>query len=180
MTTIFSRARPTIHRCTETKLLHDYATYLPKRRFVLDDTRPTADCRCRWKAHTGRNIVVAVAGLAAMTDFSSERPVIVSPKRHMMISGIRALLVVNETTVLGLITAADILGPRPIQFLQNPLCEGSPCRRRDVHVADIMTPWPTLVDRSDIEREHSHPGLPSGLRIELHHHYRSFARGPAE
>lgn len=90
-------------------------------------------------------------GLAAMTDFSCERPVIVSPERHvddalhdMIISGIRALLVLNDTTVLGLITAADILGTRPIQFLQNPLCQGSPCRRRDVHVADIMTPWTAL------------------------------------
>jgi CBS domain-containing protein len=90
-------------------------------------------------------------GLAAMTDFLCERPVIVSPERRvddalhdMIVAGIRALLVVNDSTVLGLITAADILGTRPIQFLQNPQCEGSPCRRRDVHVADIMTPWPAL------------------------------------
>jgi len=46
--------------------------------------------------------------------------------------------------VLGLITAADILGPRPIQFLQNPRCESYPCRHQDIRVADIMTPWAKL------------------------------------
>jgi CBS domain-containing protein len=90
-------------------------------------------------------------GIAAMTDFSCESPIVISPERQvddalhdMIISGIRALLVVNGTTVVGLITAADILGTRPIQFLQNPLCQGSPCRRRDVQVQDIMTPWLAL------------------------------------
>jgi len=90
-------------------------------------------------------------GIAAMTEFTCESPIIVSPEcqvddalHEMIISGIRALLVVNGTTVVGLITAADILGTRPIQFLQNPLCQGTPCRRRDVQVADIMTPWLAL------------------------------------
>ena len=36
------------------------------------------------------------------------------------------------------------MGERPIKFLQNPLCEGSPCRHKDIHVADIMTPWAEL------------------------------------
>src|SRR5271163_1982950 len=89
--------------------------------------------------------------VAAMTDFAAETPVCVSPGRHiddalqdMIQAGIRSLLVAQEAAVLGLITAADILGTRPIQFLQNPLCQGSPCQRRDVHVADIMTPWSAL------------------------------------
>jgi hypothetical protein len=47
--------------------------------------------------------------------------------------------------VLGLITASDILGERPIKFLQSPLCEGRPCRHKDIHVADIMTPWAELL-----------------------------------
>jgi CBS domain-containing protein len=89
--------------------------------------------------------------LAVMTDFSYERPVSVLPERHiddalhdMILAGIRALLVVDATAVLGLITASDILGTRPIQFLQSPLCDGQPCRHRDVHVADVMTPWTEL------------------------------------
>jgi len=55
-----------------------------------------------------------------------------------------SLLVVDEGVVLGLITAADILGTRPIQFLRNPLCESHPCRHQDVRVSDIMTPWAQL------------------------------------
>ena len=91
------------------------------------------------------------SGIEVMTDFERERPKLVSADRHvddalqdMIIAGVRALLVVDTDSVLGLITAADILGPRPIQFLQNPLCEGRPCRHRDVHVADIMTSWTDL------------------------------------
>jgi len=89
--------------------------------------------------------------LGAMTDFSVESPVCVTPRRHiddalqdMIHAGIRSLLIVDASAVLGLITAADILGTRPIQFLQSPLCEGQPCRHQDVHVADIMTPWDEL------------------------------------
>jgi len=63
----------------------------------------------------------------------------------MIRAGIRSLLVVDEgAAVLGLITAADILGTRPLQFLQNPLCESHPCRHQDIRVADIMTPWAQL------------------------------------
>jgi CBS domain containing-hemolysin-like protein len=90
-------------------------------------------------------------GVRAMTDFSAETPVCVFPGRHiddalqdMIRAGIRSLLVVDDGAVLGLITAADILGTRPIQFLQNPLCESHPCRHQDVRVSDIMTPWAQL------------------------------------
>jgi CBS domain containing-hemolysin-like protein len=91
-------------------------------------------------------------GVRAMTDFAAETPVCVFPGRHiddalqdMIRAGIRSLLVVDEGgVVLGLITAADILGTRPIQFLQNPLCESHPCRHQDVRVSDIMTPWAQL------------------------------------
>ena len=90
-------------------------------------------------------------GVRAMTDFSAETPVCVLPGRHiddalqdMIRAGIRSLLVVDEGAVLGLITAADILGTRPIQFLQSPLCDSYPCRHRDVRVSDVMTPWAEL------------------------------------
>jgi CBS domain containing-hemolysin-like protein len=91
-------------------------------------------------------------GVGAMTDFSTETPARVVPGRHiddalqdMVRAGLRSLLVVDEgSAVLGLITAADILGTRPIQFLQNPLCESYPCRHQEIRVADIMTPWAQL------------------------------------
>jgi CBS-domain-containing membrane protein len=90
--------------------------------------------------------------VGAMTDFSTETPARVVPGRQiddalqdMVRAGIRSLLVVDEgAALLGLITAADILGTRPIQFLQNPLCESHPCRHQDIRVADIMTPWAQL------------------------------------
>jgi len=89
---------------------------------------------------------------ALITDSRRERASVVAPGRHvdaalrdMILEGVRALLVVgDDQTVLGLIAASDILGPRPVQFLQSPLCDGSPCRHKDVHVGDIMTTWAHL------------------------------------
>jgi len=89
---------------------------------------------------------------ALMTDFRHERASVVAATRHvdaalrdMILEGVRALVVVDDDeSVLGLITANDILGPRPVQFLQSPLCDGNPCRHQDVHVGDIMTRWADL------------------------------------
>lgn len=87
----------------------------------------------------------------ALTDFAIEIPISVAPERHvddalqdMIRAGVRSLLVMQDSVVLGLITASDVLGTRPIQFLQSHLCESQPCRHKDVHVADIMTPWSGL------------------------------------
>jgi len=105
------------------------------------------------RATPERTLARSSSSVEAMTDFSAETPVCVSPGRHiddalrdMIQAGIRSLLIVDEdeAAVLGLITAADILGTRPIQFLQNPLCESHPCRHKDIHVSDIMTPWAQL------------------------------------
>lgn len=89
--------------------------------------------------------------IAAMTDFTRECPVAVSPDRHiddalqdMIRAGVRALLVLEEGRMLGLITSYDIMGERPIQFLQSPACLHDTYRRRDVIVEDIMTPLAQL------------------------------------
>ena len=90
--------------------------------------------------------------VALMTDFRRERASVVDPGQHidaalreMILAGVRALVVVaDDQAVLGLITASDILGPRPVQFLQNPLCDSTPCRHTDVHVGDIITDWANL------------------------------------
>lgn len=89
--------------------------------------------------------------LEALTDFAIETPISVAPERHvddalqdMIRAGVRSLLVMQELVVLGLITASDVLGTRPIQFLQSHLCESQPCRHKDVRVADVMTPWSDL------------------------------------
>lgn len=87
----------------------------------------------------------------AMTDFRHEPALTTEPDvqvdvalRDMIHLGVRALLVARGEELLGLITAYDIQGERPGQFLQNPSCDHSPCLRRDVHVGDIMTRWRDL------------------------------------
>ncbi|MBS0420959.1 MAG: CBS domain-containing protein [Proteobacteria bacterium] len=85
--------------------------------------------------------------LLAMTDFRSTRPFVVEPARHidvalhdMILAGVRALLVTDrDDSVLGLITANDIMGEKPFQFLQNPQCDSFPCRRADIRVEHVMT-----------------------------------------
>jgi hypothetical protein len=96
--------------------------------------------------------------ITAMTDFTQECPVTVSPDRHiddalkdMMRAGVRSLLVLEEGRVLGLITSFDIQGERPILFLQSPECAHDPCLHRDVRVADIMTGL-DLLPRLELKR----------------------------
>ncbi len=78
-----------------------------------------------------------------MTDFKKVRAITIAPEdsidtanSKMIKEGIRLLFVVNRNqNILGLITATDILGEKPIQFLQ--ITRG---RRKDITVADIMVP----------------------------------------
>jgi CBS domain-containing protein len=84
----------------------------------------------------------------AITDFTREHPVTVDEDRqiddalHDMIHlGVRAMLVVREQRVLGLITSYDIQGERPLQFLQT----STYTRHQDIRVGHIMTPWDKLL-----------------------------------
>lgn len=84
----------------------------------------------------------------AITDFTREHPVTVDEDQqiddalHDMIRlGVRALLVMREQRIVGLITSYDIQGERPIQFLQ--LSNYS--RHQDILVGHIMTPWEKLL-----------------------------------
>ncbi len=81
--------------------------------------------------------------LEAMTDFSRVAPAAIRPQaplaganQFMISRGVRLLLVIDDAdSVLGVITAADILGERPL------LVETERGLRRDeLTVADIMTP----------------------------------------
>ncbi|MEO7245817.1 MAG: CBS domain-containing protein [Rubrivivax sp.] len=95
--------------------------------------------------------------IAAMTNFAHECPITVSPERRiddplqdMIRTGVRALLVLEEGQVNGLITSYDIQGERPILSLQSPACHQDACAHRDVRVVDIMTPLAQMLalDRS--------------------------------
>jgi len=57
--------------------------------------------------------------------------------RDMMLAGVRALLVVSEDAVTGLITSYDIQGERPLQFLLT----SNYTRHDEIEVGHIMTPW---------------------------------------
>jgi CBS domain-containing protein len=82
--------------------------------------------------------------LDVMTDLARVSPATIRPQaplagaNHFMITrGVRLLLVVDETheTVLGVITATDILGERPMM-----VATSRGLRRDELTVADIMTP----------------------------------------
>lgn len=80
---------------------------------------------------------------SVMTDLKQVSAVIIrsddaidEANRRMIQRGVRMLLVVDENrTVTGIITATDILGEKPMQVLT-----GRGGRREDVLVRDIMTP----------------------------------------
>src|SRR3984957_4293297 len=84
----------------------------------------------------------------AITDFTREHPVTVDEERQidaaledMIRLGVRALLVVREQRIVGLIPSYDIQGERPLQFLQT----SNYTRHQEIRVGHIMTPWDKLL-----------------------------------
>ncbi len=84
----------------------------------------------------------------AITDFTREHPVTVDEERQiddalgdMIHLGVRAMLVMREQRIVGLITSYDIQGERPLQFLQ----ASNYSRHQDIRVGHIMTPWDQLL-----------------------------------
>jgi len=81
--------------------------------------------------------------LTVMTDLTRVSPATIGPEapieaanRFMMMRGVRLLLVVDEReAVLGVISATDILGERPMR-----VATARGLRRDELLVADVMTP----------------------------------------
>jgi CBS domain containing-hemolysin-like protein len=81
--------------------------------------------------------------LDVMTDLAKVSAVLIRPTdtidealARMKQRGVRALLVIDaDRRVLGLITANDVLGEKPMRYI-----EGHNVRHQDVLVQDIMTP----------------------------------------
>jgi CBS domain-containing protein len=82
--------------------------------------------------------------MLVMTDFTRVSPAAIRPQaplsganQFMITRGVRLLLVVDEEheAVLGVITASDLLGERPLQ-----VATGRGLRRDELIVADVMTP----------------------------------------
>ena len=82
-----------------------------------------------------------------MTDLTKLSAVIIRPTdtidealARMKQRGVRLLLVIDsERLVVGLITANDVLGEKPMRFV-----ESNAVRHQEILVRDIMTPWPQL------------------------------------
>jgi len=94
--------------------------------------------------------------IRCMTDFKYRVPISVAPERaiddalgDMKRCGVRALLVISGSQVIGLITSYDIEGERPHQFMQR----SNITRREYIRVGDIMTGWDDLptVDLSTMQ-----------------------------
>lgn len=93
--------------------------------------------------------------ILVMTDFSRMTPFSVDPQaaldtahERMRACGVRLLFVVdNDRVVLGLITAADLLGEKPVQYLRE--VGGA---RTHIRVENIMTPIEQLqaVELADV------------------------------
>jgi CBS-domain-containing membrane protein len=84
----------------------------------------------------------------AVTDFTREHPVTVDEDRQiddalrdMIHLGVRAMLVMREQRIVGLVTSYDIQGERPLQFLQS----SNYSRHHEIRVGHIMTPWDKLL-----------------------------------
>ena len=96
----------------------------------------------------GQFLDAADPAIHAITDFTREYPVTVGEDRQiddaledMIHLGVRAMLVMREQRIVGLITSYDIQGERPLQFLQS----SNYTRHQDVRVGHIMTPCEQLL-----------------------------------
>ena len=114
---------------------------------ILDFAANTAPARLVECVDTSPPISRDSAALEVFTDFSAKRPITVSRTTQidvalhdMMRLGVRALVVVDEGMVSGLITAYDIQSDKPQQVLRGGQRNQESCLRRDVLVEDIMTP----------------------------------------
>jgi CBS domain-containing protein len=106
--------------------------------------------RARFPAAAAGRLALTHPAVHVVTDFLFQQPVTVPEEfpiddalREMVRSGVRALLVVRDEMVTGLITSYDIQGERPLQFLT----ESGYRRHDEIEVGHIMTPWkrvPTL------------------------------------
>ena len=91
-----------------------------------------------------RHTVPTEPAISVMTDFTRAPPFAVPAERSiddalgkMIVAGVRALFVVRNDAVVGLITSYDIEGERPLEFLAT----SGPPEHDEIEVAHIMTPW---------------------------------------
>lgn len=104
-----------------------------------------------------RPVRLADPAIAVMTDLATVPAVLVDPEvgieaamRIMVRRGVRSLFVANiENEVIGLVTATDLLGEKPLRHIH---AHGG--KRADIRVRDLMTPHAQLevLALADVER----------------------------
>jgi CBS domain-containing protein len=102
-------------------------------------------------------VSVESPAIEVMTDLARVSPATIRPEaplsganQFMITRGVRLLLVVDERDlVVGVITASDVLGERPLQ-----VAAARGLRRDELSVADVMTPAATVevIAAADMER----------------------------
>jgi hypothetical protein len=86
----------------------------------------------------GQSLDPSDPAVHAITDFTREIDDALGDMIHL---GVRAMLVMREQRIVGMITSYDIQGERPLQFLQT----SNYSRHQDICVGHIMTPWDKLL-----------------------------------
>ena len=100
--------------------------------------------------------------LSVMTDFRERASVTIAETatidaalEHMKHNGVRCAFAIDESrrVVVGLITAYDIMGEKPMRYLQNVGLDYHGITHKDIKVKDIMEPTETWVvaEMRDVE-----------------------------
>ena len=106
-------------------------------------------------------VTLTSPALVVMTDLRHIPAAVIEPEvtmesanAYMMLRGIRSLLVLNGDKLLaGIITATDILGEKPLRFIQERCV-----KHNEILVSDIMTPLDRLEAIHMSEIQHARVG----------------------
>ena len=105
-------------------------------------------------------VTLESSALDVMTDLRHNNAVVIEPyvsmefaNSYMIQCRVRSLLVLHEQSLIGIITATDILGDKPLRFIQE-----RHVKHNEILVSDIMTPLDRLEAISIIEVQNSRVG----------------------
>lgn len=107
--------------------------------------------------HHGAVMTEESPAICGMTDLSQIRPLMIDPfatlthaNERMINYGVRMLFVTqSQQQMIGIITASDILGEKPVKYMHEVGCVHA-----DILVSDIMSPAASLeaLNLADVER----------------------------
>ena len=105
-------------------------------------------------------VTLESSALDVMTDLRHNNAVVIEPyvsmefaNSYMIQCRVRSLLVLHEQSLIGIITATDILGDKPLRFIQE-----RHVKHNEILVSDIMTPLDRLEAISITEVQNARVG----------------------